>query len=68
MAIGGFLLRINRIEREANNSSPSNPPSRTMALGSNQPLIEMNTKNLPEANGRPACKADNLTAICGPIV
>jgi hypothetical protein len=36
-----------------------------MALGSTQPLTEMSTRNLP---GRPACKADNLTAICEPIV
>jgi hypothetical protein len=39
-----------------------------MALGSSQPLIEMSTMNLPGGKGRPASKADNLTAICGPIV
>jgi hypothetical protein len=39
-----------------------------MALGSTQPLTEMSTKNLPGGNGRPARKADNLTAICEPIV
>jgi hypothetical protein len=39
-----------------------------MALGSTQPLIEMSTRNLPGAKGRPARKADNLTAICEPIV
>jgi hypothetical protein len=39
-----------------------------MALGSTQPLIEMSTRNLPEGKGRPMCKADNLTAICEPIV
>jgi hypothetical protein len=42
--------------------------SRTVALGSTQPLTEMSTRNLPgEAvggKGRPAHKADNLTAIC----
>jgi hypothetical protein len=42
-----------------------NPSSRTMALGSTQPLTEMSTRNLPGGNGRPA---DNLTAICEPIV
>jgi hypothetical protein len=36
-----------------------------MALGLTQPLTEMSTRNLP---GRPARKADNLTAICEPIV
>jgi hypothetical protein len=45
-----------------------NPSSRTMALGSTQPLIEMSTKNLPGGKGRPACKASKLTAICEPIV
>jgi acetyl esterase/lipase len=41
--------------------------SRIMALGSIQPLTEMSTRNLPGARGRPARKADNLTAICEPI-
>jgi hypothetical protein len=39
-----------------------------MALGSTQPLTEMSTRNLPGINGRPALKADNLTAICEPLV
>jgi hypothetical protein len=34
-----------------------------MALGSTQPLTEMSTRNLPGGKGRPARKADNLTAI-----
>jgi hypothetical protein len=37
-----------------------------MALGSNQPLTEMSTRNLPECKGRPAGKAENLTAIFEP--
>jgi hypothetical protein len=45
-----------------------NPSSRTMALGSTQPLPEMSTRNLPGGKGSSARKADNLTAICGPIV
>jgi hypothetical protein len=49
-----------------------NPSSRTMALGSTQPLTEMNTRNLPGGGeggkGRPARRADNFTAICKPIV
>jgi hypothetical protein len=45
-----------------------NPSSRTMALGSTQPLTEMSTRNFPGGKGRPARKADNLTAICEPIV
>jgi hypothetical protein len=35
-----------------------------MALWSTQPLTEMSTMNLPGSKGRPAHKADNLTAIC----
>jgi hypothetical protein len=45
-----------------------NTSSRTMALGSTQPLTEMSTRNLPGGKGRPAREADNLTAICEPIV
>jgi hypothetical protein len=41
-----------------------NPSSRNMALGSTHPLTEMSTRNLPGGKGRPARKADNLTAIC----
>jgi hypothetical protein len=39
-----------------------------MALGPTQPLTEMSTRNLPGGKGRQARKADNLTAICEPIV
>jgi hypothetical protein len=39
-----------------------------MVLGSTQPLTEMITRNLPGGKGRPTRKADNLTAICEPIV
>jgi hypothetical protein len=46
----------------------SNPSIRIMAMGSTQPLTEMSTRNLPGAKGRPALEADNLTAICEPIV
>jgi hypothetical protein len=38
-----------------------------MALGSTQPLAEMSTRNIPGGKGRPARKADNLTAICEKI-
>jgi hypothetical protein len=31
-------------------------------------LTEMSTRNLPGGKGRPACKAENLTAICEPTV
>jgi hypothetical protein len=39
-----------------------------MALGLTQPLTEMSTRNLPGGKERPACKADNLYAICELIV
>jgi hypothetical protein len=45
-----------------------NPSSCTVDLGSTQPLTEMCTSNLPGGKGRPALKADSLTAICEPIV
>jgi hypothetical protein len=45
-----------------------NPSSRTMALGSTQPLTEMSTRNLPGGKKRPAPRADNLAAICEPKV
>jgi hypothetical protein len=39
-----------------------------MALGSTQPLTEVSTRNLPGGKGQLVRKADNLTAICEPIV
>jgi hypothetical protein len=43
-------------------SSPTSTFSPTL------PLTEMSTRNLPGDKGRPARKADNLTAICEPTV
>jgi hypothetical protein len=45
-----------------------NPSSRTMVLGSTQPLTEMSTRIHPGGKGQPARKADDLTAICELIV
>jgi hypothetical protein len=45
-----------------------NLSSRTMVIGSTQPLTEMSTRNLPGGKGRQARGADKLTAICEPIV
>jgi hypothetical protein len=39
-----------------------------MVLGSTQPLTEMSARNFPGGKERPARKADNLTALCEPIV
>jgi hypothetical protein len=46
----------------------TNLSSLTVALGSAQPLTEMNTRNLPGGERRPARKADNFTAIFELIV
>jgi hypothetical protein len=46
-----------------------NPSSRIMALGVTQPLTEMSTrKSFWVSKERPVRKADNMTAICEPIV
>jgi hypothetical protein len=45
-----------------------NPSSRIMALVSTLPPTEMNTRNLSGGKGQPAREADNLAAICEPIV
>ena len=42
-----------------------NPPDRTMALGSNQPLTEMSTRSISWGQKRLVRKADNLTTIPG---
>jgi hypothetical protein len=44
-----------------------NPSICTVALGSTQPLIEMNTRNLSGGKGRPPRKAD-VTVVCVPIL
>jgi hypothetical protein len=49
-----------------------NPSTHTVALGSTQPLTEMSTRNLwgggGGGKGQPVRRADNLTAICEPLV
>jgi hypothetical protein len=40
----------------------------TMALGSTQPLTEMNTRNFPGGTKRQARRADKLTAIYEPNI
>jgi hypothetical protein len=42
--------------------------SPTMIRGSTHPLTEISTRNLPGNKGLPVSKADNLAAICEPIV
>jgi hypothetical protein len=45
-----------------------NPSSRTVGLGSTQPVTEMSTRNFPGDKKRPARRADNLAAIYEPNV
>jgi hypothetical protein len=45
-----------------------NPSSRTMALGSTQPLREMSTRKFPGGKMRPASRADKLAGIYEPNV
>jgi hypothetical protein len=46
-----------------------NPSSRTVALGSTQPHPLTEVPGIFQGGkGRPARKADNVTAICEPIV
>jgi hypothetical protein len=39
-----------------------------MALGLTHPLTEMSTRNFPGGKERPACEAENLSAICEPTL
>jgi hypothetical protein len=48
---------------EVNFFSLPNPSSRTIALGSTQPLTKMSTRNLPGGMKPPVHRADNLAAI-----
>jgi hypothetical protein len=57
-----------RVPDEVDFFNLPNASSRTMALGSTQPLTEMSTRNLPGGKKRPARRADNLAAICQPNV
>jgi hypothetical protein len=57
-----------RVPDEVDFINLSNPSSRTMTLGSTQPLTEMSTRYIPGSKERPARWADNLASICGPIV
>jgi hypothetical protein len=45
-----------------------NPSSSSMALGSTQPLTEMNTSYFCGGKKQPAHRADNLATICEPNV
>jgi hypothetical protein len=45
-----------------------NHSSRTMALGSTQPLTETSTRYLNGDKKRPAHRADKLAAICEPNI
>jgi hypothetical protein len=57
-----------RVPDEVDFFNLPNPSSRTMALGSTQPLTAMHIRNIPGGKKRPARTADNLVAICKPNV
>jgi hypothetical protein len=63
-----FVRWVSRVIRGWAGLGSPNPSSRTVPLVSTQPLAEMSTRNLPGSKGRQARKADNLTAVCEPIV
>jgi hypothetical protein len=49
-----------RVPDEVHFFNLHNRSSRTMAMGSTDPLTEMSTRNLPGGKKRPARRADNL--------
>jgi hypothetical protein len=53
-----------RVPDEEDSFNLPNPSSFIMALGSTQPLTEMSARNLLGGKKWPACRADNLAAIC----
>jgi hypothetical protein len=53
-----------RVPDEVDFFNIPNPSSRSMALGSTQPLTEMGTRNLAGGKKQPAHRTDNLAAIC----
>jgi hypothetical protein len=57
-----------RVPDEVDFFNLPNPSGRTIVLGLTQPLTELSTRNLPSGKKRPARRADNLAAICEPIV
>jgi hypothetical protein len=57
-----------RVPEELDFFNLPNPSSRTMALGSTQPLTEMSTRNLLGGEKRPSPRADNFAAIYEPNV
>jgi hypothetical protein len=57
-----------RVPDEVDFFNLPNPSSRTMVLGSTQPLTEMSTWNLPGGKKRPGRRADNHAAIYEPNV
>jgi hypothetical protein len=57
-----------RVPDEVDFFSLPNSSSHTVALGSTQPLTEVSTRNLLGGKNQPACRVDNLSAICEPNV
>jgi hypothetical protein len=64
----GTMPQTWRAPDEVNFFSVPSSSSRTMTLGSTQPLTEMSTRNIPGGKKMPARRADNLAAIYEPNV
>jgi hypothetical protein len=64
------VFRLYRVDDKMINECGAEPVTHISKspLGSTQPLTEMSARNFPGGKGRPAREADNLTAICEPIV
>jgi hypothetical protein len=57
-----------RVLDEADFFNLPDPSTRTMALGSTQPLPDMSTRNLPGGKKEQARRADNLATVYEPNV
>jgi hypothetical protein len=55
-----------RVQDEVDLFNLPNPSSRTVTLGSTQPLKKVSTRNHPGGKKRPALRADNFAAVCVP--
>jgi hypothetical protein len=60
--------RLFRVPDEVDFFNMPNPSSRSMTLGSTQPVTEMSTRNLPGGRGRPPRRAGKLAAVCEPNI
>jgi hypothetical protein len=53
-----------RVPDEVDVFNLPNPSSRSMTLGSTQPITKMSTRNIPGGEKRPARRVDNILFYC----